>query len=247
MSLSSRAHPIMSPRKARIDDPRVKTPITAWHSTRPCAQSLELPTGSMMRPRAASRESSEEDFLDGFTLCTSERDNRLPSQPAIVMSRTSSALRLQSAIRCASARRTLMKSKGAAIFLQKILRGWVTRVSVRRRWQKSVNDLRRAARADIHHFASQRLPPPTLLPPPVRVLDRSRSGICTLRLHDRAEVAAARLFSPQHFDLVTKDELLHDALCTLLKRDSSNQPVHVPTTVLSHYSRSCPATCTPAC
>ena len=149
-------------------------------------------------------------------------------RPSII-SRTSSALRLQRKERTRKAQRLLARVIHAAVYLQRMVRGWVTRAQLRRWLHRSIGDRSPQSVIDA-------VPPALWLqlplamplpPPPIRVqpsgeqrssmLNRSKSQMCTLRLLDNASIVGMPDFSPAHFDVCVR-ESLHDALYDSGKR-----------------------------
>lgn len=223
--------------KPSADGKVAVAPEALWLQASP--GSPELPTGELRRPRTASFKDPFDDFP------VSEESTQLLASSLI--SRTSSALRMQRAERTHVAQRLLARVVNAAVCLQRMVRGWVTRAQLRRHWQKAGGAILRRQR--LHHSIGDQSPqsvidsgPPALRlrpqrlqlplamplpPPPINVqpsgeqrssmLNRSKSQMCTLRLLDNASIAGMPDFSPAHFDVCVR-ESLHDALYDSGKR-----------------------------
>jgi len=182
---------------------------------------IDRPTGFLARDERSSSESS----------C--EASPARAVTPAVLRSR--SATKMQNAIRRMQAKRAFDRCRRAALFVQKLLRGWMQRRRVRR-WRSAarmalIHD--RAQKAELRPTplsiphattpgatrCSSRQRTPRLLTPH-SIHAQSKSQQFTLRLQDAADVSAQHPTSPSHFDLVVggTNVTLHDALYESGKR-----------------------------
>ena len=178
-------------------------------------ESPERPTGGRLRESSRSSDG-------GLSEC---------GEVAVPMlTRTDSAKRMQAAARRHSARRALATARNAAIYVQRLMRGWRSRRRIRL-WQRAIRAViagERAAQVSeqrVSALSLAQIPPPhsrtpMMTPPSLDVatpparLTHDKSGQFTMRLLDNAAARApAAQFSPSHFDCVATSEVpLHDAL-----------------------------------